>query len=47
MDAFTDQEIEVIVQRLEAVVTELEHAPRAYTFYLFVLMAQAFAGMTS
>jgi len=44
MDAVTDQEIEVIVQRLEALVTELEHDPSAYPFYLFVLVAEAFAG---
>ncbi len=44
MDAVTDHEIEVIVQRLEALAAELEHDPSAYPFYLFVLVAEAFAG---
>jgi len=43
MDPLTDQEIEVILQRLEAVVTELEHDASARPFYTFVLIAQAFA----
>ena len=44
MDALTEQETEVILQRLEALVTELEHTPSAYTFYLWVLLAEACAG---
>jgi len=44
MDALTDHETEVILQRLEALVAELEHAPSAYTFYLWVLLAETFAG---
>ena len=36
MDAVTAPESEVILQRLEALVTELEHDPSVYTFYLFV-----------
>ena len=44
MDVLTDNEIEVLVQRLEALTTELEHDVRARTFYTFVLVAQAFAG---
>jgi hypothetical protein len=45
MDAVTDHETESILQRLEAVAAELEHAPSAYTFYLWVLLAEAFAGL--
>jgi hypothetical protein len=45
MDALTEPEIEVIVQRLETLVTDLEHALSAPTFYLFVLVAQEFTGM--
>ena len=44
MEQLTAPESEVILQRLEAVVTELEHDPSVYTFYLFVLVAEAFAG---
>jgi len=44
MDALTDHETEVILQRLETVAAELEHAPSAYTFYLWVLLAETFAG---
>jgi hypothetical protein len=44
MERLTDAETERILQRLEAVVTELEHTPSAYTFYLWVLLAEAFAG---
>jgi hypothetical protein len=44
MNAVTDHEIAVILQRLEALAAELEHAPSAYTFYLWVLLAEAFAG---
>jgi hypothetical protein len=44
MHAVTDHEIEVILQRLEAVAAELEHTPSAYPFYLWVLLAEAFAG---
>lgn len=43
MDVLTDNEIAMILQRLEAVVTELEHAASVRTFYTFVLIAQAFA----
>ena len=45
MERLTAHETEVILQRLEALVTELEHEPSAYTFYLFVLLAEAFAGL--
>ena len=44
MDVLTDNEIEMILQRLEAFATELEHDASARTFYTFVLVAQAFAG---
>jgi len=44
MEKLTAPEIEVILQRLEALVTELEHDPSVYTFYLVVLIAEAFAG---
>jgi len=44
MDVLTEQEIEMILQRLEAFATELEHDASARTFYTFVLVAQAFAG---
>jgi len=44
MDALTDKEIEVIVQRLEAWVADLEHDVSARTFYAFVILAQDFAG---
>ena len=44
MEKLTTPESEVILQRLEALVTELEHDPSVYTFYLFVLVAEAFAG---
>src|SRR5712692_11289168 len=44
MDALTEPEIEVIVQRLETLVTDLEHDLSTPTFYLFVLVAQEFAG---
>jgi hypothetical protein len=43
MDVLTDHEIELILQRLEACATELEHDASARTFYTFVLIAQAFA----
>src|SRR5712691_6642615 len=43
MDALTEPEIEVIVQRLETLVTDLEHDLSTPTFYLFVLLAQEFA----
>jgi len=45
MDALTAPETERILQRLEALVAELEHEPSAYPFYLFVLVAEAFAGL--
>lgn len=43
MDLLTAPEIDAILQRLEAVVTELEHDLSARTFYTFVLTAQALA----
>jgi hypothetical protein len=43
MDALTEPEIEAIIQRLETLVTDLEHDVRVETFYLFVLLAQEFA----
>ena len=43
MDTLTEHEMEVIVQRLETLVTDLEHDLRTPTFYLFVLLAQEFA----
>ncbi|HSX81990.1 MAG TPA: hypothetical protein VLQ80_25935, partial [Candidatus Saccharimonadia bacterium] len=45
MDALTEHEMEVIVQQLETLVTDLEHDLSTHTFYLFVLLAQEFAGM--
>jgi hypothetical protein len=44
MEALSEQEIEVIVKRLEALVADLEHDVSARTFYTFVLLAQEFAG---
>ena len=44
MDALTEHEMEVIVQRLETLVTDLEHNGSTPTFYAFVLLAQEFAG---
>src|SRR6266567_9623964 len=44
MDALTEHEMEVIVQRLETLVTDLEHDLSTPTFYAFVLLAQEFAG---
>ena len=43
MDVLTDHEIAMILQRLEALATELEHDASARTFYTFVLTAHAFA----
>jgi len=43
MDALTDHEIAMILQRLEAFATALEHDASARTLYTFVLTAQAFA----
>ncbi len=43
MEALTEHEIEVMVQRLETLVTDLEHDLSTHTFYLFVLVAQEFA----
>jgi len=43
MDVLTEYEIEVILQRLEACATELEHDVSARTFYTFVLLAEGFA----
>ena len=45
MDALTEHEMEVIVQRLETFVTDLEHDGSPPTFYAFVLLAQEYAGM--
>ena len=45
MDALTEHEIEVIVQRLETLVTDLEHDRSTPTFYAFIVLAQEFAGM--
>ena len=45
MEPLTDRESEVILQRLEALATELEQEPSAYPFYLWVLLAEAFAGL--
>jgi hypothetical protein len=45
MDALTEHEMEVIVQRLETLVTALEHDRSLPTLYAFVLVAQEFAGM--
>ena len=44
MDTLTEHEMEVIVQRLETLVTDLEHDGSTPTFYAFVLLAQEFAG---
>ena len=44
MDALTEHEMEVIVQRLETLVTALEHDLSTPTFYAFVLLAQECAG---
>ena len=44
MDALTEHEMEMIVQRLETLVTDLEHDLSTPTFYAFVLLAQEFAG---
>ena len=43
MDALTEHEMEGIVQRLETLVTALEHDRSLPTFYAFVLVAQEFA----
>jgi hypothetical protein len=44
MEKLTAPESEVILQRVEALVTGLEHDPSVYTLYLVVLLAEAFAG---
>ncbi len=44
MEALTEHEMEVIVQRLETLVTDLEHDLSTPTLYAFVLLAQEFAG---
>ena len=44
MEALTEKEIEVIIQRLETSVADLEHEPSAPTLYAFVLVAQELAG---
>ena len=41
MDVLAAPEIEAILQRLEAVITALEHDLSARTLYTFVLTAQA------
>jgi hypothetical protein len=43
MDALTEHEIDVILQRLETLVTALEHNLTAPTFYVCVLLAQELA----
>src|SRR5258706_85036 len=43
MDALTEPEMEAIIQRLETLVTALEHDLNLDTFYLFVLVVQEFA----
>lgn len=43
MDVLTAHEMEGILQRLEALATELEHDASVRAFYTFVLTAQAFA----
>jgi hypothetical protein len=45
MEALTEKEIEVILQRLETYVAALEHDLSTPTFYAFVLLAQECAGM--
>ena len=45
MDTLTEHEMEVIVQRLETFVTDLEHDGSIPTLYAFVLLAQECAGM--
>jgi len=45
MDILTEHEMEVIVQRLETFVTDLEHDGSPPTLYAFVLLAQEYAGM--
>jgi hypothetical protein len=45
MDALTEHEMEMIVQRLESLVTALEHDLSTPTLYAFVLLAQECAGM--
>ena len=44
MDALTAHEMAVILQRLEALVVDLEHDLRTPTLYEFVLVAHEFAG---
>src|SRR3989442_10340062 len=44
MDALTEHEIEVIVQRLETLVTDLEHDRSTPRFYAFILLQQELAG---
>lgn len=43
MDALTAPEMEAIVQRLETLITDLEHDLRAEPFYRFVLLADEWA----
>ena len=45
MDTLTEHEMEVIVQRLETFVTDLEHDGSLPMLYAFVLLAQEYAGM--
>jgi hypothetical protein len=44
MEALTEHEMEVIIQRLEAYVVALEHDRSSPTLYAFVLVAHEFAG---
>src|SRR6266446_2148179 len=44
MEVLSEQEIALILQRLETYVADLEHDVSARTFYAFVLVAQALAG---
>src|SRR5262249_27167645 len=44
MEALTAHETEVIIQRLETLVVDLEHDLRIPTLYAFVLVAHEFAG---
>ena len=44
MEALTEHETEMIIQRLETLVVDLEHDLRTPTLYAFVLVAHEFAG---
>jgi hypothetical protein len=45
MEALTEHEMEVIIQRLETLVTDLEHDLSTPTLYAFVLLAHSCARM--